>query len=235
MQLAKVAQATDDVFLLQLMTGQSNGHGVAAAATTKKMMPAVMAVVDSRDQKQGKKTTKTAKPLSRSSVDAYNKMKVLSISYERHLHTSTTAAATAACDEDEKVRTMLKDATKALHTIWDEGASLKTVFASSLEEPLMHLLLILATTHGGVPTANSDNNSTGHYENSDNHSSIDLSKKLFQQLVSVDRFTTVAQLTFFGNDALKQAVRDTVDQFMALEPPPESKLLIALSKWKSML
>lgn len=134
---------------------------------------------------------------------------------------------------------MLNEATKALHTIWDEGASLKAVFASSLEEPLMHLLLILATTRGGgvsaVSTANNENNSTGHSDNSDNLSSINLSKKLLQQLVSVDRFATVLQLALFGNDALNQAVRETVDQFIALEPPTESKLLSSLSKWKCML
>ena len=232
LQHAKVAQATDDAFLLQLMTGQSHGHTATAVTTTttKKMMPAVMAVVDSKDQKKGKKT-KTPGPLSRTSVDAYNKMKVLSISYERHLRTAVVMT-TDGCNEDEKVQTMLNDASKALHTIWDEGASLKTVFASSIEEPLMHLLLILATTQkSGKTTINDNNNNnsstTSHADN--------LSKKLLQQLVTVDRFATVVQLTLFGNDALKLAVRDTVNQLIALELSTESKLVTALSKWKSIL
>ena len=58
---------------------------------------------------------------------------------------------------------------------------------------------------------------------------------MLQQLVTVDRFATVVQLTLFGNDALKQAVRDTVNQFIALELSTESKLATALSKWKSIL
>ena len=231
LQHAKAAQATDDAFLLQLMTGQSHRHtATAVTATTKIMMPAVMAVVDSKDQKKGKKT-KTPGPLSRSSVDAYNKMKVLSISYERHLRTAVVTT-TDGCNEDEKLQTMLNDASKALHTIWDEGASLKTVFASSIEEPLMHLLLILATTQKSGKSTDNDNNdnnssTTSHADN--------LSKKLLQQLVTVDRFATVVQLTLFGNDALKQAVRDTVNQFIALELSTESKLATALSKWKSIL
>jgi len=208
LQHAKAAQAMDDAFLLQLMTGQSHDHTTTTAVTTtKKMMPAVMAVVDCKDQKKGKKT-KAPGPLSRSCVDAYNKLKLLSISYER----LRTAAVTTASVEDEKVQTMINDASKALQTIWDEGATLKKVCAS-LEEPLLYLLLILATT--------------SHADN--------LSKRVLQELVSVDRFATVVQLTLHGNDALKQAVLSMVDQFIALELSTESKLVTSLCKWKSIL
>ena len=154
--------------------------------------------------KADKKVAKKAAAVSRVCVEAYNRLKATALAFERLGATKDPTAA----------QRHVADAAQALDIIWTDGASLKSVLASSLEEPLMRLFLEVATSAEQV--------------------GLEARRKLLQQLTSADRFATVCRLTLFGNDVLKEALR-CVALVEAEHAPDNAKAAAALAKWKEVL
>jgi hypothetical protein len=198
---AKEAQAIDDAFLIQLMAGKSDDKG-------KDKEKDASGATKASGAKADKKAVKKPATLSRACLEAYNRLKATALAFERQGSGAGTDASAA--------QRYVADATQALEVIWADGATLKTLLASSLEEPLMRLFLEVATTTAeqvGVETR----------------------RKLLRQLTTVDRFATVCRLTLFGSDGLKEALRRHTLAEAPSAPEDDAKAAAAQAKWKEVL